>query len=56
MIIVGSHIVESRNLIADISNGTQLPNYANEILQMTVNSEGVFVNGIEINGHGCFSL
>ena len=46
--IVGSHIVESRNLIADISNGTQLPNYANEILQMTVNSEGVFVNGIEI--------
>ena len=47
--IVGSHIIESRNLIADISNGTQLPNYANEILQMTVNSEGVFVNGIEIN-------
>ena len=46
--IVGSHIIESRNLIADISNGTQLPNYANEILQMTVNSEGVFVNGIEI--------
>ncbi|MEJ6505877.1 MAG: fasciclin domain-containing protein, partial [Crocinitomicaceae bacterium] len=46
--IVGSHIVESRNLIADISNGTQLPNYANDILQMTVNSEGVFVNGIEI--------
>ena len=46
--LVGSHIVESRNLIADISNGTQLPNYANEILQMTVNSEGVFVNGIEI--------
>tara|TARA_B100001287_G_scaffold254751_1_gene238384 strand:+ start:42 stop:1763 length:1722 start_codon:yes stop_codon:yes gene_type:complete len=46
--IVGSHIVESRNLIADISNGTQLPNYANEILQMFVNSEGVFVNGIEI--------
>ena len=46
--IVGSHITESRNLIADISNGTQLPNYANEILQMTVNSEGVFVNGIEI--------
>jgi len=46
--IVGSHIVESRNLIVDISNGTQLPNYANEILQMTVNSEGVFVNGIEI--------
>lgn len=25
-----------------------MPNYANEILQMTVNSEGVFVNGIEI--------
>lgn len=46
--IVGSHITESRNLIADISNGTQLPNYANEILQMTVNSEAVFVNGIEI--------
>jgi len=46
--IVGSHIIESRNLIADISNGTQLQNYANEILQMTVNSEGVFVNGIEI--------
>jgi uncharacterized surface protein with fasciclin (FAS1) repeats/plastocyanin len=46
--IVGSHIIESRNLIADISNGTQLPNYANEILQMTVNSESVFVNGIEI--------
>jgi len=46
--IVGSHIIESRNLIADISNGTQLPNYANEILQMTVNSEGVFVNGIEM--------
>ncbi len=46
--IVGSHIVESRNLIADISNGTQLPNYANENLQMTVNLEGVFVNGIEI--------
>ena len=46
--IVGSHIVESRNLIADISNGTQLQNYANENLQMTVNLEGVFVNGIEI--------
>ena len=46
--IVGSHIIESRNLIADISNGTQLQNYANENLQMTINSEGVFVNGVEI--------
>ena len=46
--IVGSHIVESRNLISDISNGVQLQNYANENLQMTVNSEGVFVNGVEI--------
>jgi uncharacterized surface protein with fasciclin (FAS1) repeats len=46
--IVGSHVVESRNLSTDISNGTQLPNYANDNLQMTVNSEGIFVNGIEI--------
>lgn len=46
--IVGSHIVESRNLIADISNGTQLLNYENDYLQMTVNSEGIFVNGVEI--------
>jgi len=46
--IVGSHVVESTYLSSDISNGTQLLNYENDYLQMTVNAEGIFVNGIEI--------
>ena len=46
--IVGSHVVESTYLSSDISNGTQWLNYENDYLQMTVNAEGIFVNGIEI--------
>ena len=46
--IVGSHVVESTYLSSDISNGTQLLNYENDYLQMTVNAGGIFVNGIEI--------
>ena len=46
--IVANHVVESIYSSSDITNGILLQNYENEYLQMTVNSEGVFVNGVEI--------
>ena len=46
--LVAKHIVESRNLSADISNNQTLLNADGEYLLMTVNNDGIFVDGIQI--------
>ena len=46
--LVAKHIVESRNLSADISNNQTLLNADGEYLLMTVNNDGIFVEGIQI--------
>ena len=46
--LVAKHIVESRNLSANISNNQTLLNYDGEYLLMTVNNDGIFVDGIQI--------
>jgi len=46
--LVAKHIVESRNLSVDISNNETFLNYDGEYLLMTVNNDGIFVDGIQI--------
>lgn len=46
--LVAKHIVESRNLSSDISNNQTLLNADGEYLLMTVNNDGIFVDGIQI--------
>ena len=46
--LVAKHIVESRNLSADISNNQTLLNADGEYLLMTVNNDSIFVDGIQI--------
>jgi uncharacterized surface protein with fasciclin (FAS1) repeats/plastocyanin len=46
--LVAKHIVESRNLSADITNNQTLLNADGEYLLMTVNNDGIFVDGIQI--------
>ena len=46
--LVAKHIVESRNLSANISNNQTLLNADGEYLLMTVNNDGIFVDGIQI--------
>ena len=46
--LVAKHIIESRNLSADISNNQTLLNADGEYLLMTVNNDGIFVDGIQI--------
>ena len=46
--LVAKHIVESRNLSADISNNQTLMNADGEYVLMTVNNDGIFVDGIQI--------
>ncbi|MDB3905623.1 fasciclin domain-containing protein, partial [Crocinitomicaceae bacterium] len=46
--LVAKHIVESSNLSVDISNNETFLNYDGEYLLMTVNNDGIFVDGIQI--------
>ena len=46
--LVAKHIIESRNLSADISNNQTLLNADGEYLLMTVNNDSIFVDGIQI--------
>ena len=45
---INQHIVESRNLSSDISNGQILVNYGGDNLELTVNTDGLFVNNVKI--------
>lgn len=45
---INQHIVESRNLGSDITNGQILVNYGGDNLELTVNTDGLFVDNVKI--------
>jgi uncharacterized surface protein with fasciclin (FAS1) repeats/plastocyanin len=45
---INQHIVESKNLSAEITNGQLLQNYSGNNLEMKVNSDGIFVDDVRI--------
>ena len=46
--LVAKHLIGSRNLSSTISNNQTLLSYDGEYLLMTVNNDGIFVDGIQI--------